>query len=345
MGLGFSRQGEEDEPDEPVVVNDHNIQIDEDIDSLEEFKKQEREEEEESIQDISFEDVDNINTEEEPSPVSYRTLVYMVVWACMMFWMLTLGFVMITDNTATIGVDLNTSNRRSHTLENLNKFIGLIGSFIIAPLPMLFPPLFRRLRMRFYVRMIFGAVVILFYLFTFLTVVSWILLVQGENMRRLATTIILELCGSACVIIGYCSILRDEWFRHQNSRYRFENTDGGFEFELLVFIGTVIIFSLESGLVGTKHRHEADLDLGKVSTHFQNILPYYLQCWLFLIFLQHYSRFHVGWFTYRRCRLEVERELNLAMLSPIQQNILRKQPLTKRIIEGMLSVPLFRRRL
>ncbi len=62
--------------------------------------------------------------QEEPSPVSYRTLVYMVVWACMMFWMLTLGFVMITDNTATIGVDLNTSNRRSHTLENLNKFIG-----------------------------------------------------------------------------------------------------------------------------------------------------------------------------------------------------------------------------
>ena len=47
---------------------------------------------------------------------------------------------------------------------------------------------------------------------------------------------------SACVIIGYCSILRDEWFRHQNSRYRFENSDGGFEFELLVFIGTVIIF-------------------------------------------------------------------------------------------------------
>ena len=35
MGLGFSRHGTEDEPDEPVVVNDHNIQIDEDIDSLE----------------------------------------------------------------------------------------------------------------------------------------------------------------------------------------------------------------------------------------------------------------------------------------------------------------------
>jgi len=30
----------------------------------------------------------------------------------------------------------------------------------------------------------------------YILVVSWILLVQGENMRRLATTIILELCGS-----------------------------------------------------------------------------------------------------------------------------------------------------
>ena len=35
MGLGFSRQDIEDEPVEPEVVNDHNIQIDEDIDSLE----------------------------------------------------------------------------------------------------------------------------------------------------------------------------------------------------------------------------------------------------------------------------------------------------------------------
>ena len=42
----------------------------------------------------------------------------------MMVWMLSLGFVMISDNTETINVDLKEDTKNFHTVENLNKIMG-----------------------------------------------------------------------------------------------------------------------------------------------------------------------------------------------------------------------------
>jgi len=269
--------------------------------------------------------------------VSYFNLVHIILWVLLLIWELILGFTLLVLSF----IDIESKNTPIETLENFHYSIGLLGPYIMAPTHLHIPPIFRTKLIRQKLRICLNVLTILCFLIFAISGIFWAFFVDSKKLMRLATILSFQLIASAAVMFGLISLLRIDVREYRNREESRQCSGRKFTHEFLVFLGSLTILSIETGLVG--NRKYIKIEPEEESDSVTYLIPLFLQCWLFLLYQQHYLSEHIGWYTYDRCRAKVNDNIEMSRLSPLERAYFHRKSIGTKLIEGSLQTKLMNR--
>jgi len=265
-----------------------------------------------------------------------RTFAYSASVLMQIFWMIITTLLLISDNHHGSKAWWDISKQEQATKASINVWeatnhaIGKLIPCLLLPLLIIIPPIFRRRKHRVLITLVLCSLGLLLQALHLISSLGWAVQAEEGSLKKGAPELLLREV-IATVLAGLLGFVLHTTYC---ARKKGKPTNIATDFDKNCLHGAHVCLVVLSAVAA----------IDSSSKFVSGILPLSLFTMLLLVQLRHYATSHTGFFTRHRAIKAMDKFTDEFPLTKFEKDLIRR-PQTARVIDNMLTKPLYPRSL